>query len=68
MVTLPAHTPPQVTQLRANEYWYVTDGCIDLTIEGVTYTLAPDDVAILSAGVTREIQEFDEARLILAHE
>jgi mannose-6-phosphate isomerase-like protein (cupin superfamily) len=68
MVTWTAKTPPQVLQLQMNEYWYVTDGVFKLTIEGVSYTLVQDDVAILKGGVTREVQALDDVRLILAHE
>ena len=52
----------------ANEHLLVLGGDVELTVDGVTVTLARGDVAFLRGGASRRVASMDGAHVALARE
>lgn len=56
------------SELLQNEHWIVTEGALQLAVDGVTVTLTKEDVALLRAGAVRAIQATSQAQAVVARE
>ncbi len=54
--------------LTCNEHWLVVGGTIHLTVDGLELELSGEDLALLKAGVVREIHSVEGGRVVLARE
>ena len=55
-------------RLSRNEHWLVLEGSIQLAVQGFEVELSPGDVALLKAGVIRQIRVDKDTRVALARE
>ena len=56
------------SKLKKNEHWMLITGKIGLELDGVMFELAPQDVALLSAGTRKRLTAWGGARIIVARE
>ena len=54
--------------LTHNEHWLIVGGMINLTVDGLEFELAGEDLAMLKAGAVRKIRSAEGARVVLARE
>ena len=67
-ITFSAGEEVDKERLTCNEHWLVVEGTINLTIDGLEFELAGEDLAMLKAGAVRKIRSAEGARVILARE
>ena len=67
-ITFSAGEEVEEERLTCNEHWLVVEGTINLTVDGLEFELAGEDLAMLKAGAVRKIRSAEGARVILARE
>jgi mannose-6-phosphate isomerase-like protein (cupin superfamily) len=68
MVTLTAGETVAQAQFPRNEHWLVCDGVLHLTLDNQTVELYKGDVALLRAGLERQVWTASSARAVLVRE
>ena len=68
VVTFSAGEEVDEERLTCNEHWLVVGGTINLTVDGLEFELAGEDLAMLKAGAVRRISSAEGARVVLARE
>jgi mannose-6-phosphate isomerase-like protein (cupin superfamily) len=68
VVTFSAGEEVDEERLTCNEHWLVVGGTINLTVDGLEFELAGEDLAMLKAGAVRKIRSAEGARVVLARE
>ena len=67
-ITFDAGEEVDEERLTCNEHWLVVGGTINLTVDGLEFELAGEDLAMLKAGAVRKIRSAEGARVVLARE
>ena len=67
-ITFSAGEEVDEERLTCNEHWLVVEGTINLTVDGLEFELAGEDLAMLKAGAVRKISSVEGGRVVLARE
>ena len=54
--------------IEKNEHWIVSEGGIELTVDGTLVSLAEQDVVLMRAGAAREVRAQADGRVVLVRE
>jgi mannose-6-phosphate isomerase-like protein (cupin superfamily) len=68
MVELAPNYCLEEARLAMNEHWAVLDGRLLLTVDEMTATLCPGDIALIRTGAMRALRSLEPGRAVVCRE